>query len=97
MTCVMEVEGETMFGIQPLHILIIVMVAFLIFGPKRLPELGRSLGEAINEFKSAGRELTDAASGETQAPPPQIAPPAQPPVATTDNGVAAEPTDAPKG
>ncbi len=85
-----------MFGIQPLHILIIVIVAFLIFGPKRLPELGRSLGEAINEIKAAGKELTDAVSGEAQASAPQIAPPAQPPIATTDNGVAAESTEAPK-
>lgn len=85
-----------MFGIQPLHLLIIVLIAFLIFGPKRLPELGRSLGQAINEFKAAGKELTDAVSGEAQPAAPQIAPPAQPTVAKTDNGVATEPTETPK-
>jgi TatA/E family protein of Tat protein translocase len=47
------------FGIQPIHIVIIVVVALLIFGPKRLPEMGRSIGKAINEFRNGTREMTD--------------------------------------
>jgi len=41
-----------MFGISMEH-LIIVGVVLLVFGPKRLPELGKSLGDSIRNFKSA--------------------------------------------
>jgi sec-independent protein translocase protein TatA len=47
------------FGIQPLHILIIVVVALLVFGPKRLPEIGRYIGRTITEFRSGTQELTE--------------------------------------
>lgn len=53
-----------MFGLRPEHIVLIVIVALLIFGPKQLPELGKSLGKAINEFRNAGKEATDAVKGE---------------------------------
>jgi sec-independent protein translocase protein TatA len=47
-------------GIEHLPILVLLLgVAVLFFGPKRLPELGRGLGKAIKEFKKAGEELTD--------------------------------------
>lgn len=36
------------------EILVILVVALLIFGPKKLPELGRSLGQSIREFKRGG-------------------------------------------
>jgi sec-independent protein translocase protein TatA len=35
------------------EILIVMVIALIVFGPKRLPELGRSLGKGINEFKDA--------------------------------------------
>ena len=47
------------FGIQPIHIIIILIVALLIFGPSRLPDLGRSLGKALNEFRQGTREMTE--------------------------------------
>jgi sec-independent protein translocase protein TatA len=47
------------FGIQPIHIIIIVSVALLIFGPSRLPELGRSLGKGLTEFRRGTREMTE--------------------------------------
>ncbi len=39
--------------LQPMHLLLILVIALVVFGPKRLPELGRSLGESIRGFKSA--------------------------------------------
>jgi sec-independent protein translocase protein TatA len=39
------------------EIIIVLVVVLVIFGPKRLPEMGRSLGKAIQEFKSAGKEI----------------------------------------
>jgi sec-independent protein translocase protein TatA len=38
---------------QPTHLLIIAGVALLVFGPKKLPELGKGLGEGIRGFKSS--------------------------------------------
>jgi sec-independent protein translocase protein TatA len=38
---------------QPLHLMVIAGIALLIFGPKKLPELGKGLGESIRGFKSA--------------------------------------------
>lgn len=38
---------------QPLHLLIILAIALLVFGPKKLPELGKGLGESIRGFKKA--------------------------------------------
>ena len=41
---------------QPMHLLLIFGIALLVFGPKKLPELGKGIGEGIRGFKSA---LTD--------------------------------------
>jgi TatA/E family protein of Tat protein translocase len=38
---------------QPMHLLIIFGVALLVFGPKKLPELGKGIGEGIRGFKAA--------------------------------------------
>ena len=38
---------------QPMHLLVILAVALLVFGPKKLPELGKGLGEGIRGFKKA--------------------------------------------
>jgi sec-independent protein translocase protein TatA len=41
---------------QPMHLLAIFGIALLVFGPKKLPELGKGIGEAIRGFKSAMKE-----------------------------------------
>ena len=38
---------------QPTHLLVIFGIALLVFGPKKLPELGKGIGEGIRGFKSA--------------------------------------------
>ena len=38
---------------QPMHLLVIFGLALLVFGPRKLPELGKGLGESIRGFKSA--------------------------------------------
>ena len=40
-------------NIGPLEIVVILIIALFVFGPKRLPELGRSMGKGIREFKSS--------------------------------------------
>ena len=41
---------------QPMHLLVIFGLAILMFGPKKLPELGKGLGEGIRGFKSAMKD-----------------------------------------
>jgi sec-independent protein translocase protein TatA len=48
---------------QPTHILLVLIIAVLIFGPSKLPEIGAGLGKAIGEFKKA-----------ISAPPPEKTP-----------------------
>ena len=44
---------------QPMHLLVIIGIALLVFGPKKLPELGKGIGEGIRGFKSAVKEGED--------------------------------------
>lgn len=46
-----------MFGIGPMELVVIVVVALLIFGPQKLPELARALGKGLAEFRRASNEL----------------------------------------
>ena len=49
-----------MFGIGMPELIIILAVALIVLGPKRLPEIARSLGRAMGEFKRATNELKNA-------------------------------------
>lgn len=46
-----------MFGIGPMELVLILVVALLVFGPKRMPELARTLGRGMGEFRRASAEL----------------------------------------
>jgi TatA/E family protein of Tat protein translocase len=76
------------FGIQPIHLVIIVVVALIIFGPQKLPEIGRGLGKSLNEFRKGAKEMTEGFSEEVRQPdkpaaPVQSQPMPQQPFATT--------------
>jgi sec-independent protein translocase protein TatA len=64
---------------NPFHILIIVLVVLLLFGAKRLPEMGRSLGSGMREFRDGvtGREPNPPAQG-ALAPAAEPATPSRP-------------------
>lgn len=49
---------------QPAHLIIILVIALLVFGPRKLPELGKGLGEGIKGFKEGIKGI-----GSTDAPP----------------------------
>ena len=62
---------------QPLHMIVILAIALIIFGPGKLPELGKGLGKSIREFKKA---MADAdkdidVTPEAKEPPREIASP----------------------
>ena len=54
-----------MFGIGMPEMLLILAVALIVFGPKRLPELAKSLGRALGEFKRATNDLKQSVNTET--------------------------------
>ena len=67
-----------MFGIGVPELILILVVGLIVFGPGKLPEMGRTLGKGIREFRKASNALTQAIN--TPDPPPvpraeQSAPP----------------------
>jgi sec-independent protein translocase protein TatA len=67
--------------LQPWHLVVLGVVAFLLFGAKRLPDLGKGLGEGLKGFKEGLKGIT-----EPSAPAPNVAQntaPVAPPTTTT--------------
>ena len=48
-----------MFHIGPWELALIFLIVLLLFGAKRLPEVARSIGKAVKEFKKAGKDIKD--------------------------------------
>ena len=90
---------------NPLHIVFLVVILLLVFGAKRLPEIGRSLGSGMREFKhsvtgeshpqqpalNAGQPQQAPAAAPVAEPAP-VAAPAQAPVAAPAQAPVAQPT-----
>lgn len=89
-----------MAGLTPMHLLLILGVAILILGPKRLPEAGEALGRALREFRDAvgGEEAKATAPAAPVAPVVPAAPiaaaPAQPVSAAPIAAAPAQPVSA---
>jgi len=47
---------------QPMHLIVILFIALLVFGPKKLPELGKGLGDGIRSFKDSMRNKEESSS-----------------------------------
>jgi len=56
------------FGLQPIHLVVVAIVALLIFGPRQLPEIGRGIGKAITEFRKGAQEMTEGFKEEVSKP-----------------------------
>jgi len=57
-----------MFGnIGPTELILIFVIALLVFGPKKLPEIGRSVGKALREFKKTSEEIKGRIEEEIEA------------------------------
>ena len=52
---------------QPTHLLVVLFVALLVFGPKKLPELGKGLGEGIRGFRDAMNDNNSRSEGEKKS------------------------------
>jgi sec-independent protein translocase protein TatA len=80
-----------MAGIQGWEWIWILLIALLLFGPKKLPDLGRAIGKSIREFKNATRGiLSDEEQKEQQA---QISASAMPVVKTEPTSTRSQVTD----
>lgn len=62
-----------MGDLQPWHIIVLLIIVLLLFGAKRLPEIGRSLGSSAREFKKG---ISGDETAKTSVPPPEV--PTQP-------------------
>jgi len=65
------------FGIGMPELLIVLAVALLVLGPKKLPEIARSLGRGMAEFRRASTELRNTLSAPLDEPPDRPKPPDQ--------------------
>lgn len=71
-----------MGNLGPTELLVILAIALLVFGPQKLPEFGRGIGQAMKEFKNAQHELTD--SIQTELPRVNSAPTPAAPTTAVD-------------
>ena len=79
------------FNIQGPELIILLVIALVVLGPGRLPDVGSALGKSIREFRKAASDVKEATSLEPAKPAtPPVAAPVAPPVAAP-----AEPTNAP--
>ncbi len=55
------------FGLGPMEILLILIIGLLIFGPEKLPKIGRDLGKALRAFRKASSDLTNEVTRELES------------------------------
>jgi sec-independent protein translocase protein TatA len=87
-------------GLSPLHLIIVLVIAVLVLGPGKLPEVGAALGKTLREFRKATTDIQDSVRLEAASPPapaalPTVAPviAAAPPPATVEPSAPAGPSD----
>ena len=67
-----------MFGIGVPELVLILIIGLVVFGPGKLPEIGKAVGKSLNEFKKATNSLTAEDDKNTIQSQPMQQPPAQP-------------------
>ena len=84
--------------LQPTHLIFLLILALLLFGAKRLPEIGRSLGVGMREFKDSVTGVQEATKVDTRSelPPPQPPAPAAAPAAAPVEAAAPAPAAEPQ-
>lgn len=56
-------KGKNMFGIGIWELIFILIIALIIFGPGKLPEVGKAIGRGLSEFKKASKEIESDITG----------------------------------
>lgn len=67
-----------MFNVGPMELAVILLVALLVVGPKRLPELGKTIGKSLRELRKVQDELRATIDFDTDTPPSFDRPPSRP-------------------
>lgn len=67
-----------MFSVGPMELLLVLILALLIFGPQKIPEIAAGLGQAIREFRRASQEMSEALALNELTAPLEAPPPASP-------------------
>lgn len=85
-----------MAGLTPAHLFIVLIIALIVIGPGKLPEVGAAVGKSIREFQKASSGIQDSVTGAAvqpapQAPAQQVQPPMAPPQVWSQPVVYAEP------
>ena len=87
------------FGIGPGELIIVLIIALLVIGPGKLPDVGAALGKSIREFRKASSDVEEATRIDTAptaaAPPVSAAPAPNAPVAPPEPNVLHTPTATP--
>ena len=79
--------------IGPMELIVVAVIALVVFGPRRLPEMARTIGKTLNEFKKQANDLKGQFNADFDDEPIKPESPAGPgtvvpdPVATSNNGV----------
>ena len=73
------------------ELIILLVVVLIIFGPGKLPDIGKAVGKGIKEFRRASNDIEEGLRGEPSKP----APPAAPPANTSTTPTASTPSDKP--
>ncbi len=55
-----------MFNIGVPELIIVLVLALIIFGPGKLPDVGKAIGRSLNEFRKASREISDEVTGKDE-------------------------------
>jgi len=75
-------------NIGPVELIVILVIALIVIGPGRLPDVGAALGKSIKEFRKASSDIADSTRVDTQ--PPAAAAPATPPAPAAPNTLGSE-------
>ena len=83
------------FNIGPVELIIVLIIALLVVGPRRLPEMGQAVGKTIREFRKASSDVSEAVSLEPQTKPKDATPPTTLRGEATPNTISQDVTTAP--
>ncbi len=65
---VLSGETESMGALQPIHMIVVLVIVLIIFGPGKLPQLGKALGDGVRELKRATVDEPAAQAASPQVP-----------------------------